>query len=154
MVNSHSNWTKDGEQVRASLLYLPFWHSMAGRPLMRIPSKTYEYIGARKPILAAGPLMRIPSKTYEYIGARKPILAAVDHGDVQCILDASGTGIVCSDMTSDALAVTIDEALKQHMTAGIGIRPNDGFIDCFRWDRLTGRMAEVLDSAIASRCGR
>jgi len=131
MVNSHSNWTKDGEQVRASLLYLPFWHSMAGRPLMRIPSKTYEYIGARK-----------------------PILAAVDHGDVQCILDASGTGIVCSDMTSDALAVTIDEALKQHMTAGIGIRPNDGFIDCFRWDRLTARMAVVLDSAIASRCGR
>ena len=122
----HLSWREAAGQMRkADVLYLPFWRSRTGS---RIP--------------------RVPSKTYEYIGSGKPILAMVDAGDTRDIIEKAGTAVICPAWSSDALADTLWELFQKYKRNELSVRPNHEYIEQYRWDRLVARMAQVLDGAI------
>ncbi|MFO7956941.1 MAG: glycosyltransferase [Candidatus Brocadiia bacterium] len=114
----------------ADLLYLPFWVSRAGR---RIP--------------------RVPSKTYEYIAAGKPILGVLSEGDTRDIVSAAGTGLVCENMTVGALAAKLCEAYSAYKQGRLDKEPDGAYIEQFDWRVLTSRMAAVLNEAVESNEG-
>jgi hypothetical protein len=46
----------------------------------------------------------VPHKTYEYIGSRRPILAAVPDGDARDLLAGSGAAVLCRPTDTGAMA--------------------------------------------------
>lgn len=112
----------------ADVLYLPFWFSRR-----------------------CGKVIRSPSKLFEYMGAGKPILAVMGPGDPQEILHRSGAGIWCSEPTENGLAKEILRLCEQPSTGGVGISPSQAYTERFRWDRLVGEMAQVLDEVTSQR---
>jgi len=107
---------------RADALYLPFWWSRR-----------------------VGRVIRAPSKLFEYIGARKPILGVVGAGDTRDVLETAGTGLLCAEPSEDELAENILTLYNQR--AAHELHPNEDYIRGFEWPALVGRMAEVLDRA-------
>jgi glycosyltransferase involved in cell wall biosynthesis len=93
----------------------------------------------------------VPGKTYEYLAARRPILAAVPDGDAKDFVEASGLGDVCApDDVAGMLAV-----LKRRFTAfGSGASPppaNDAFLNQFgRWE-LSRRLAATFEGVLAAQ---
>jgi len=86
----------------------------------------------------------VPGKTYEYLPARKPILAAVPSGDAKDIVTAAGLGIVCAP--SDARAIA--RAIVQGFELKEARRPteaNDEVIARYERRRLTAELAELLE---------
>ena len=54
----------------------------------------------------------VPTKTYEYLAAGRPILAAVPMGDARDILEAAGTAIVCDPMDVDAMTLALRKQIE------------------------------------------
>jgi len=97
------------------------------------------------------PIFRIPSKIYEYVASCKPVLSVSGPGDARDILQKAGVGILCPETTPSCLADKIWELYQEHRSGGIRINPDRAFIDQFRWDRVVGRVARILDSVTESR---
>jgi glycosyltransferase involved in cell wall biosynthesis len=89
----------------------------------------------------------VPLKVYEYLGAGRPILAlAPPDGEAARVVRAAG-GVVAdtSDVSGAAAAIV---QLYQGWRSGNGSRRADpSVVDAFRWDRLAGLLAEILDEA-------
>jgi glycosyltransferase involved in cell wall biosynthesis len=112
---------------RADVLYLPFWWSRR-----------------------VGRVIRAPSKLFEYIGARKPILAVVGPGDARDVLERAGTALFC-EPSEEALAEALLRLYNQRGRPAPAA--DDDYIRRFEWSALAGRMAEVLDQATARAAG-
>ncbi len=113
------------EHVRsADALYLPFWWSRR-----------------------VGRVIRAPSKLFEYIGARRPVLAVVGAGDTRDVLERAGTALLCAEPSEGELAQNILHLYNQRGCPAV--QPNEDYIRSFEWSALVGRMAEVLDQAAA-----
>jgi hypothetical protein len=90
----------------------------------------------------------VPGKTYEYLAARTPILAAVPEGDARDFVLASGLGDVCEPDDVDAMVAS----LRAHSGASGGEAagaPAD-FTRQFERKELTRQLAEALTSVIAA----
>ena len=83
----------------------------------------------------------VPQKVYEYMGARKPVLALVPEGDAADILRRAGTGVLCPPRDVPAIKQAVI-ALLEHT---VPVRPDEAFIRGFERRRLTGRLAAVFD---------
>jgi glycosyltransferase involved in cell wall biosynthesis len=84
----------------------------------------------------------VPGKTYEYIAAGRPILAAVPEGDVRDILAAAGSAVVCAPRDVDAMVSAILALLE-----GNDPPPrNPRALLRYERSRLTGELAGVLDA--------
>jgi glycosyltransferase involved in cell wall biosynthesis len=55
----------------------------------------------------------VPHKTYEYLGAERPILAAVPAGDARDLLESSGLARLCAPSDVDAMAAAIGAELER-----------------------------------------
>jgi glycosyltransferase involved in cell wall biosynthesis len=86
----------------------------------------------------------IPYKTYEYLGARRPILAAVPDGDVRDMLGPLGHVSLCRPSDVDAMALAVRERMQQ------GPLPPEQAEPPARLDRreLVGRVADLLGEAM------
>lgn len=60
----------------------------------------------------------VPHKTYEYLGAGRPILAAVPEGDARDLLQSSGAARLCAPSDVDAMAAAILAELER-WSAGV-----------------------------------
>lgn len=93
----------------------------------------------------------IPAKVFEYLYARKPILAIVEEGSLTEILRNSGLGIV----VPPGDARTLDRALLglcgDLRCGDLQVRPNQRYINRFDRRILTERFAAVLDGVVARR---
>jgi glycosyltransferase involved in cell wall biosynthesis len=88
---------------------------------------------------------QIPAKVYEYLRARRPILAVVDPtGDTAAFLRNVGVGVICSWQEKDAIVRGVREFLTQvrqqrastaHMAQIMGFSRESG----------TGELARLLD---------
>ena len=91
----------------------------------------------------------VPGKTYEYLAAQKPILAAVPRGDVQDFVEKASLGYVCEPDNADQIASTLLELLKQHKALqGLNANPNQKFIAQFERKHLTEQLAQLFDKVI------
>ncbi len=93
----------------------------------------------------------VPGKAYEYLGARRPILAAVPDGDARDILAAAGNASLCRPGDVAALAQAIREEIERWRAGTQRAEPGDAVVAQFTRRHLTERLATVLDGVAASR---
>src|SRR5262245_28679925 len=93
--------------------------------------------------LPAGTRARIvPGKTYEYLGARRPILAAVPDGDARDLLGRAGNAALCRPRDVDGLV----DALRALAQGRCRAEPDPAVAAAYERRALTARMAEILDA--------
>ena len=90
----------------------------------------------------------IPGKTYEYLAAGRPILAAVPSGDARDLLEASGNALLCTPADVDAMTRLLRDEIV-HVLAE-GRRPDKAVAGIERYERraLTEQLASVLDDVV------
>lgn len=87
----------------------------------------------------------VPGKTYEYLAARRPILAAVPAGDARDIVLASGLGHVCEPGDAGGM-LRILKSCEAAFRAGHEPKPpDDEFYRRFERATQARQMAEVFD---------
>jgi len=78
----------------------------------------------------------LPGKVYEYIGARKPVLACVPDGAAKMAIEESGAGFICSPDDITDIKNTILK-VYHHYKNGTLPTPTQEVLDRFRRDNLT-----------------
>jgi len=105
----------------ADLLFLPM-HSMPPRTRARV----------------------VPGKTYEYLAAKRPILAAVPDGDAKDILLAAGNASVCDPGDVSSIADAIEIELARWRRDESPARPAGAILDRYERRALTADYAALL----------
>jgi glycosyltransferase involved in cell wall biosynthesis len=88
----------------------------------------------------------VPGKTYEYLAAERPILAAVPEGDVRDIVSRGGRVHLCAPDDVQAMAGAIESELARERQP---VPADEGFLQRFERRALTGELASVLDAVTA-----
>jgi len=88
-------------------------------------------VGKRKNIDAI-----LPGKVYEYIGARKPILACVPDGAAKMAVEESGAGFICSPDNINEIKETILKVYNSYKEGTLPI-PSEDLVEKYRRDNLT-----------------
>lgn len=78
----------------------------------------------------------LPGKVYEYIGARKPILACVPEGAAKMAVEESGAGYICSPDNIEEIKNMILKIFNDYKNSKLPI-PSDEVLEKFRRDNLT-----------------
>jgi glycosyltransferase involved in cell wall biosynthesis len=86
----------------------------------------------------------VPGKTYEYLAAQRPILAAVPPGDTRDILVQAGSAHICAPDDVEGMADAIEGQLKGWAARPARV-PNE-ILERFERRFLTGELAAVLDA--------
>jgi glycosyltransferase involved in cell wall biosynthesis len=102
---------------------------------------------------SAGFPLIVPGKTYEYMAARKPILALVPPGDARDFTVRCGLGIVCEPADVGQIARTVKDLIDRHKAGRLRPAADEDFIEGFERNRLAGQFAGILDFAISNRRG-
>ena len=96
----------------------------------------------------------VPGKTYEYMAAGRPILAAVPEGDARDFVTEAGTGLVCAPDDVSAmvriLQTQYDAWRRRHQTVAL----NKAFVDHFERRHLTELLAKEFNRVLRSWAGR
>jgi hypothetical protein len=90
----------------------------------------------------------IPSRTYEYIAAGRPILAAVPEGDAGDLLEHAGTAHVCGPADVKGMAGAIEAELKRWSTGASVAHAHPAELAPYTWACVTERLAAVYDSVL------
>jgi glycosyltransferase involved in cell wall biosynthesis len=92
----------------------------------------------------------VPGKTYEYLAAKRPILAAVPEGDTRDVVIASGLGDVCEPNDSAAMAEIVRRRFDAKQAGEEPVPAPPSFYRQFERRELTGRLARELESVIGT----
>ena len=88
----------------------------------------------------------VPGKTYDYLGAGRPILAAVPDGDARDLLLRVGGALVCRPRDAGGMA----EAIAGLLAAGGSAQaPDPAVVQEFAYERLARQLADVFDRVLA-----
>lgn len=90
----------------------------------------------------------VPGKAYEYLAAERPILAAVPAGDARDILEESGAAIICDPTDVEGMAAAIRAEIDRKRAGEPPSRPRPDVLARFERRRLTGQLADVLDTLL------
>jgi hypothetical protein len=90
----------------------------------------------------------IPSRTYEYLAAGRPILAAVPDGDASEFLEHAGTAFVCGPSDVKGMAGAIEAELKRWSGHGCCARPHPAELAPYTWFSVTQKLAAVYDEIL------
>ena len=106
--------------------------------------------------LPAGRRSRIvPGKTYEYLAAGRPILAAVPEGDAKDFVSQSGMGMTCQPGDIQGIIQILDGVYSNWKTKNQGALVfNDAFVERFERRNLTRELAAGFDSVLNSKTAR
>jgi hypothetical protein len=88
----------------------------------------------------------VPCKTYEYLGSRRPILAAVPEGDARDFLAAYGPAHICRPSDVAGIKEGMVEALER---ADAGVAPptvNEDLLTRLERRHLAREVAAVIES--------
>jgi glycosyltransferase involved in cell wall biosynthesis len=92
----------------------------------------------------------VPGKTYEYLVAGPPILAAVPDGDARDLLAAAGNAFLCRPNDVGAMARLIGERLDARVRGerAPAVRPE--VAERYERRRLTGELANLFDRVLGA----
>ncbi len=89
----------------------------------------------------------VPGKTYEYLAARRPILAAVPDGDARDLLTRAPTATLCRPADVDGIAAAIVSGLERRDNGEPVPALPAWLLEAFERRSLTRRLAAVCDLA-------
>jgi glycosyltransferase involved in cell wall biosynthesis len=93
----------------------------------------------------------VPGKTYEYLAAGRPILAAVPDGDARELLEEAGNALICWPADTDAIADAIATQIAMRR-AGLPMpAPAPEVLARYERRRQTADLADVLSRVTAAR---
>jgi glycosyltransferase involved in cell wall biosynthesis len=97
----------------------------------------------------------VPGKVYEYLGARKPVLALTSHdGETLELLRKAGLAFWADPENPEEIARQIIRLADMWKQGTLQVQPNEAFIRSHTRQQLTGRLAEILDAvSLAERAG-
>jgi glycosyltransferase involved in cell wall biosynthesis len=87
----------------------------------------------------------VPGKTYEYLAAQTPILAAVPDGDARDLLEAAGNADVCRPADAEAMSLAIERRVDECHAGIAPPTPEPAFLGRFERRLLTRELADVFD---------
>jgi glycosyltransferase involved in cell wall biosynthesis len=90
----------------------------------------------------------VPGKTYEYLGTRRPILAAVPDGDARDFLVAAGNTTLCRPADVDCLAQAIRDEIGRWRAGAQRAEPDPETLARFERRRLSRQLAATLDAVL------
>lgn len=93
----------------------------------------------------------IPAKTYEYLAAGKPILAAIPPGDARDVLEEAGNARICDPTDEAALAAHVRAELLRWRDGRPGASPRPEVVHRYERGEVAKRLAAVFDAVIARR---
>ena len=92
-----------------------------------------------------------PGKTYEYIAAGRPILAAVPDGDARDLLAQAGTARICRPDDVDAISASVAAELDRWRSGPVQLRPPGQILARYERRRLTEELVAVFDHVVGER---
>ena len=99
---------------------------------------------------AGGSALIVPGKTYEYIAAGRPILAAMPPGDARELVRASGSGRVCDPTDVAAMRTIIADELAALRDGRDPLPVDQEILHRYARPQLTAELARVLDAVTAA----
>jgi glycosyltransferase involved in cell wall biosynthesis len=93
----------------------------------------------------------VPGKLYEYIGARRPILALVPDGEVKSMIHRLNRGEVAPPDNPHEIASQIGRMYQLHVDGALHRAYDLSPVTEFDRAHLTGRLAEYLDSVVSDQ---
>lgn len=91
----------------------------------------------------------IPGKLFEYLHARKPILALCEDSDCKEILMKSGLGICIQPDNFEEVASFLNSIIQNDIQLS-NMKPNEDFIETFSFVNKTKELAKVLNDVLVS----
>lgn len=92
----------------------------------------------------------VPGKTYEYLAARRRILAAVPEGDARDLLLEAGNAFVCGPRDVHQMSELILEAYEQWRTGEPQPAPDENVLARYERRAQAGALASLLDEVLAA----
>jgi glycosyltransferase involved in cell wall biosynthesis len=96
----------------------------------------------------------VPGKTYEYLAAERPILAAVPDGDARELLQAAGNALICRPSAVDELAAQLRGAIDRWRRGVAPPKPSRPVLAAYERRELTRQLAAVFDDVAAPSVSR
>jgi glycosyltransferase involved in cell wall biosynthesis len=93
----------------------------------------------------------VPGKTYEYMAAARPILAAVPEGDARDFLTRCGTALICQPDDAVGMAKLLDQLYTGWKNKQATGNSNKDFVNQFDRHNLTRTLASSFNSLLATR---
>jgi len=93
----------------------------------------------------------VPGKVFEYLGARRPILALAPRGAVAELLEETRAGFVAPNHDIEAIKRAFLECYEKFGYRGETFEPNDEAIKRYERREITNQLAVLLDTARAQR---
>jgi glycosyltransferase involved in cell wall biosynthesis len=93
----------------------------------------------------------VPGKVFEYIGARRPILALAQEGAVSEIMRETGAGFVAGNHDIPAIKNAFIECYRNFLYHTKQFEPNERALMKYNRKEITRQLAEALDSLFRQR---
>jgi glycosyltransferase involved in cell wall biosynthesis len=91
----------------------------------------------------------VPGKTYEYLAAGPPILAAVPDGDARDLLEEAGNAFLCRPSDSDAMAEILEAQLDRWRAGAPPPKVRPEVLARYERRHLTRDLAAVFDAVLS-----
>ena len=90
----------------------------------------------------------VTGKLYEYLAAKKPILAPAGKGELTDILDRSGVATLASPTDISEIQAAIHRLYLRNISGELEVQPNLSFLKEFERKRLTKQLAKLFDKCL------
>ncbi len=87
----------------------------------------------------------VPGKVFEYIGARRPIIALAQEGAIAGIIRETGSGIVAANHDIPAIKRAFVECFENSLYHGHAVEPHEEVLRKYERKEITRRLAGLLD---------